>query len=106
MEEYEHLTNKVDYAFYVYILKCSDGSFYTGHTDNLEQRITEHDNKKYDGYTSTRLPVTLVYSETFCTRYEALVSERKIKTWGRIKKEALILNGWQGIINLGKERRY
>lgn len=92
-------------AFYVYILKCNDDSFYTGHTDDLERRIFDHNHKKYDGYTSTRLPIELVYYEAFCTREEALVAEQKIKTWGRRKKKALIGNGWQGIINLRKKRR-
>jgi predicted GIY-YIG superfamily endonuclease len=91
-------------AFYIYILKCNDNSLYTGHTENLNKRIHEHNNKKYAGYTSTRLPVVLVYSEAFSSRNEALTAEQKIKTWSRKKKNALISNGWQGIINLRKKR--
>ena len=90
-------------VFYVYILKCNDNSFYTGHTEDLEKRMCEHNSRKYDGYTSTRLPVVLVYSEAFGTRYEALEAEHKIKTWGKRKKNALVSNGWQGIINLRKK---
>lgn len=91
--------------FYAYILKCSDGSYYTGHTDDLEKRLWEHNNKKYAGYTATRLPVQLVYAEFFYTREEAIASEMKLKTWGRRKKEALINNGWEGIIVLRKKNK-
>jgi predicted GIY-YIG superfamily endonuclease len=91
-------------SFYIYILKCNDGSFYTGHSDNLERRLSEHINGKYTGYTSTRLPIKLVFTEEFGTREEALEAERKIKTWGKRKKEALILGGWQSIINLRKNK--
>lgn len=84
--------------FYVYILKCNDGSFYTGHTDNLEKRIAEHQAGSYQGYTAKRLPVTLVFVEEFGSRTEALEAERKIKTWNRKKKETLSEKGWEGII--------
>lgn len=66
-------------SFYVYILKCADDSYYTGHTDNLEKRIAEHQTGTIEGYTSTRLPVKLVFSQEFPTRLEALASERQIK---------------------------
>ena len=59
-------------SFWVYILHCADGSYYTGHTDNLEKRISEHYEGQYGGYTCTRLPVVLVFSEEFNTREEAL----------------------------------
>ena len=72
--------------FYVYILKCNDGSYYTGHTENLEQRLSAHNIGLYDGYTATRRPVQLIYAEEFATRIEALEAERKIKTWNRKKK--------------------
>ena len=89
--------------FYIYILKCSDGSFYTGHTEDLEKRLYEHREGKHAGYTSTRRPVELIYYETFTTREEALIAERKIKTWGRRKKSALAYKGWDGIIALRKK---
>ena len=88
--------------FYVYILKCRDGSYYTGHTDNIEKRISEHKLGKCAGYTSTRLPVEVVYVHTFPTRYEALVMERRIKSWGRKKKEALINGDWSKLQELAK----
>ena len=75
-------------SFYVYILKCSDGSYYIGHTENIEQRISEHKLGKYSGYTSSRLPVKVVFMQEFGTRYEALCAERKMKKWTRLKKES------------------
>ena len=81
--------------FWVYILKCRDQSYYTGHTDNLENRLVQHQDKLIPGcYTSTKLPVYLVYSEVVTTREEALAAERKIKGWSRRKKEALINEDW------------
>ena len=77
-------------SFWVYILRCADNSYYTGHTDNLEERIAKHQTGETQEYTSTRLPVKLVFSEQFPTREEALVCERQIKGWGRKKKEALM----------------
>ncbi|OGB83301.1 hypothetical protein A3F66_05575 [candidate division TM6 bacterium RIFCSPHIGHO2_12_FULL_32_22] len=78
--------------FYVYILQCADGSFYTGHTDNLEMRIAQHSEGKIDGYTSQRLPIKCVFSERFSTRDEAFAAERKIKGWCR-RKKMLLING-------------
>jgi len=88
--------------FWVYILKCSDGSYYTGHTDNLEKRIGEHTVGIIQGYTTTRRPVKLVFSDEFQTRYEALSRERQIKGWSRRKKEALINNDWQALKKYSK----
>ena len=81
-------------SFWVYILRCADNSYYTGHTDNLEKRITEHQTGEVEGYASTRLPVELVFSQEFSSREEAKASERQIKGWGRRKKEALIKGDW------------
>jgi len=72
-----------------YILLCNDGSYYTGHMDNLERRLTEHQHGEIDSYTSTRLPVKLVYSESFNSRDDAFRAERKIKGWTRKKKRFL-----------------
>jgi predicted GIY-YIG superfamily endonuclease len=83
---------EVCYMFRVYILKCSDNSYYTGHTDNLEKRISEHGSGEIIGYTHSRWPVKLVYTVELPTRYEALPRERQIKRWSRRKKEALIEN--------------
>ncbi len=73
-------------AFYVYILECADGSYYTGHTDDLEKRLRTHNKGEASGYTSTRLPVNLVFCQDFPTREEAFEAERRIKGWRREKK--------------------
>ena len=79
--------------FFVYILKCNDNSYYTGHTDNIEQRIAQHQNK-HNVYTSLRLPIEVVFTQMFASRDEAFTAERKIKGWTRKKKEALISQNW------------
>lgn len=76
-------------GFWVYMLRCSDGSYYTGHTDNLEKRLAEHNSGDFEGYTSSRLPVEVVFSEEFPSRDDAFLAERRIKRWSRKKKEAL-----------------
>jgi predicted GIY-YIG superfamily endonuclease len=91
--------------FFVYLLQCSDGSFYTGHTDDLEKRLYEHQMNYYECYTSTRLPVSLVFYMTFCSRSEALAAERQIKGWSRIKKQALIEGNFNKICTLSRARR-
>jgi predicted GIY-YIG superfamily endonuclease len=83
--------------FYVYILKCSDDSYYVGHTDNIEKRISEHESGSGEGYVSARLPVKVVFVEPCGSRAEALEAERQIKGWSRWKKELLIKYGWQGM---------
>ncbi|MBH9536396.1 GIY-YIG nuclease family protein [Novosphingopyxis sp. YJ-S2-01] len=89
-------------AFWTYMLRCSDDSFYVGHTDDLERRIAEHRSGFYTGYTYKRRPVTLVWSQDFTERYEAKVAEKQIKGWGRPKKEALIRGDWEAISLLAK----
>ena len=84
-------------AFYVYILRCSDGSYYTGHTDNLEKRIAEHQRGEFGGYTSTRQPVTLLWSQECATREEVLAAERQIKGWSRKKKESMMRGDWKTV---------
>jgi len=81
-------------SFHVYILRCSDGSYYTGHTDDLESRLGAHQQGTFSGYTSRRRPVELVYSCEFASRAETLEMERRIKGWSRRKKEALIEGDW------------
>jgi tRNA/rRNA methyltransferase len=81
-------------SFYTYMLKCSDGKYYAGHTEDLEKRIAQHDHGLIEGYTQSRRPVTLVWSEYFASREEAFAVERQIKGWPRGKKEALINGDW------------
>ncbi len=77
-------------SFWVYILKCSDDSFYTGHTDDLERRIAQHQAGEIRGcYTHARRPLSLIFSQDFPTRESALESEIQIKRWSRAKKQAL-----------------
>ncbi|NOY52481.1 MAG: GIY-YIG nuclease family protein [Deltaproteobacteria bacterium] len=92
-------------AFWVYILKCSGGSYYTGHTDNLEKRIAEHQQGVIQCYTIKRLPVVLMFCEEFPTRDEALSRERQIKGWSRKKKEALINGDWTELSRLSRSRK-
>ncbi|HUD90399.1 TrmJ/YjtD family RNA methyltransferase [Sphingobium sp.] len=84
-------------SFHAYMLHCADGSYYLGHTDNLEARIAQHQSGEIAGYTQNRRPITLVWSEEFGTRDEALASEQQIKGWSRRKKEALIAGDWDAI---------
>ncbi|NMW31331.1 GIY-YIG nuclease family protein [Altererythrobacter sp. RZ02] len=89
-------------AFWCYILKCSDGKYYTGHTDNLERRLAQHQSGQYGGFTSKRLPVELFWTQEFATRYEALESELVVKKWSRAKKEALAAQDWDRLSWLAK----
>lgn len=77
-------------AFHAYLLRCGDGSFYAGHTEDLETRVAQHQQGLIPGYTIARRPVVLVWPESFGTRDEALAAERRIKGWRRAKKQALI----------------
>ncbi len=90
-------------SFFVYILKCRDNSYYTGHTDNLELRISEHQQGTCRGFTSSRLPVKVVFVELFGSRDEAIIAERQIKGWSRNKKEALIERNWRKIVELSNK---
>ena len=91
--------------FFAYLLRCNDSSFYAGHTDNLELRIAQHRSGVMGGYTAKRLPIELVWSETFETREEALAAERQIKGWSRAKKQALIDGDWELVSKLAKNRQ-
>jgi putative endonuclease len=77
-------------AAWVYILKCSDGSYYVGCTTNLDQRLNQHGDGTFGGYTSTRRPVQMVWSNEFWDVNEAISYEQRVKRWSRAKKEALI----------------
>ncbi len=75
---------------FVYILECSDGTYYTGSTIDLTSRITEHQNGKGANHTKKRLPVKLVYFEMYNRIDEAFRREKQIQGWSRKKKETLI----------------
>jgi proteasome lid subunit RPN8/RPN11/predicted GIY-YIG superfamily endonuclease len=89
-------------TFWAYMLHCRGGVFYTGHTDDLEHRVGDHKSGLIKGFTSDLLPVELVWSQEFVTRYEALTAERQIKGWSRKKKLALIRGDWDAISRLAK----
>lgn len=88
-------------TFWAYMLRCSDGSYYVGHTDDLERRVAQHDAGEVAGYTQRRRPVEVVWSSDFGSRDEALSAERQIKGWSRAKKEALVAGDWERISTLG-----
>ena len=87
------------------MLHCAGGTFYVGHTDDLDARIGAHQSGLIKGYTSSRLPVKLVWCDEFPSRYEALSAERQIKGWGRAKKSALIRGDWKMISALSRSSR-
>ena len=87
-------------AYYVYMLRCSDGSYHVGHTNDLEQRLATHERGAIEDYTLSRRPVELVFSDQFSTRQEAFHRERQIKGWSRARKEALIKGDWDGLVEL------
>jgi len=92
-------------SFWVYILRCADGSYYTGHTDNLEKRIGEHETGAIPScYTFKRRPLQLVFSQDCATREEALAAEQQIKGWSRKKKEAMMRSDWGEVSRLAKSR--
>jgi predicted GIY-YIG superfamily endonuclease len=92
-------------AFWCYILRCADGKYYTGHTDDLERRIAEHMQGGYCEFTSRRLPVTLIWAGDFPTRAEALSAELRVKKWSRAKKEALAASDWKRLSYFAKPPR-
>ena len=94
--------------YFVYMLLCSDGSFYIGFTTDLSERITEHEiGVEPSSYTYSRRPVKLVWAQEFPSHEEAFAFERQIKGWSRAKKKALINNDWEEIhqIVLGERKR-
>ena len=92
-------------SFWVYILECADGSYYTGHADDLEKRLAEHEQSTFKCYTSSRLPVKLVFYSESQTRDDAFARERQIKGWSRRKKQALIKGDWDKLITFSRGKR-
>ena len=91
-------------AFYAYLLLCNDGSYYAGHTDDLETRFAQHQTGALGGYTAKRRPLILLWSDFFQTRDDAFAVERKLKGWSRAKKEALVAGDWDRISELARCR--
>lgn len=92
-------------TYYVYMLKCSDDTYYVGVTNDLHRRVYEHASSYNPGsYTSKRLPVKLVYYSVFEYIYDAIAWEKQLKSWSRAKKEALIERDWGRIKKLAKKQ--
>lgn len=90
---------------YVYILKCSDKSYYTGVSSNLESRMFKHNIGFYpECYTYGRRPLELVFYCEFTDINLAIETEKQIKKWSRAKKEALINENFEALINLAKKK--
>ncbi len=89
-------------AFWCYVLRCSDGIYYTGHTDDLERRLAEHHHGGYSDFTAARRPVALLWAQDFPSRHEALAAELRIKKWLRAKKEALARSDWAALSHFAK----
>jgi putative endonuclease len=91
---------------WLYILRCSDGSYYTGTTrGELEVRIAEHQAGCFEGFTAVRRPVLLKYSSYFERIVDAIAAEQQIKRWSRAKKEALIAGDFERLSRLAKRRK-
>ncbi len=90
---------------WVYILLCADGSYYTGSTSNLEQRVAQHRSGELGGYTASRLPVSVVFVQQFADIRNAVNAERQIKGWTRRKKQALISGDYDSLPFLSKSRK-
>ena len=89
--------------YYVYILKCSDNSYYTGITNNIDRRLNEHNfglNK--DCYTFNKRPLDLVFWTEFNDVNQAIAFEKQVKGWSRKKKEAIINDKWEDLKKLSE----
>lgn len=91
-------------TFYAYLPRCADGSYYVGHTDDLEHRLAQHASGALGGYTSTRRSIELLWSDSFSTRDDAFATERRLKGWSRAKKEALVRGDEAALRDLAKRR--
>jgi putative endonuclease len=90
---------------FLYIVRCCDGSLYVGTTrSSLEARIAQHNAGTFPGYTASRRPVELVFSEWFDRITDAIECERKLKGWSRAKKEAFIRGDIASLQQLSKRK--
>lgn len=89
------------FRFYVYILKCSDKTYYTGVTNNIELRFKQHNEGfNQSSYTYSRRPVELVFISEFKYIDQAIAFEKQVKGWSRKKKEAIIDDNWDKLKEL------
>jgi putative endonuclease len=87
---------------YTYILECSDGSYYTGSTVDLDKRMVQHQESKGANHTKKRLPVKLIYVEEYDSIARAFYREKQIQGWNRAKKEALIEGKFRDLLGLAE----
>lgn len=97
---------KLSHNYYVYVIECNDGFYYTGFTNDLERRILEH-NEGIDPscFTYKRRPVTLKYFERFTEATQGIAREKQLKGWSRKKKEALFTEDFELLKKLSKSRK-
>ncbi len=91
-------------TFWTYMLHCRGGYYYVGHTEDLDRRMGEHQSGSVRGFASDHQPVTLVWSEAFPSRIEAIEVERRLKGWGQAKKRALIRGDWSLVSSLASKK--
>lgn len=101
----DHTSKTGESIHEVYILKCADGSYFIGHTGNMLTALKGHMAGRVDAYTSTRLPVTLEFVETFDSLDDALARKKQLQGWSRKKKEAFIVGGFEAIKQLNAAQR-
>jgi predicted GIY-YIG superfamily endonuclease len=91
--------------YWVYILRCGDGTYYTGVTSDVTRRVAKHTAGINDCYTFTRRPVVLMYTARFPTPREAISFEKQLQGWSRAKKEALMRGDWIALRNLSRSQK-
>ena len=91
---------------WIYLLRCADGSYYTGRTKNIEKRLNEHAKGEASEWTRNRLPVKLVFQQEMPDENTAFQAEQQIKNWSRAKKEALIAGDYDLLKWLAKKPKY
>ena len=90
---------------YTYILECANGEYYVGSTTDMERRLREHQAGVGGKFTSTYLPVKLIYTEEYPTIEQAFRRERQLHGWSRAKKEALMRGDWDLLKELSKSKK-
>jgi putative endonuclease len=91
---------------YMYILQCSDATYYVGSTWDLERRLAEHSSGHGAAYTRRRRPVELVYCEEYGRIDEAYAREKQVQNWSRAKREALMCGDEEGLRQLAKKPKW
>ena len=90
---------------HMYMLRCSDGSYYVGSARNLDERMAQHASGNGGDYTAKRLPVTLVFAQEFERIDDAYVMEKRVQGWSRAKREALTEGRFNDLPALSKKPR-